>query len=128
MKWKGITKVFLMIIGVAFLNVAIQALVNPQSVMDFVDVSLDNISAKNSIRAYYGGVNLALALFMMYGAFKMRREALLFLILYGSGFVVGRIYGILVDGLPRSFYINLVDDRICGSCCGDRFVEDRNFI
>ncbi len=100
---KTVTKIFLVLVGLAFLNVGVQAFINPQSVMDFVNVALDNVSARNSIRAYYGGVNIAFGLFLLYGAFKMEREALILCLLYGGGFVVGRIYSILVEGTPSSF-------------------------
>lgn len=96
-KIKIIAKVFLVIVGLAFLNVAIQAFLNPQTVMDFVSVHLDNISARNSTRAYYGGVNLTFALFLIYGAFKMQKEALILASLYGAGFVIGRFYSILIE-------------------------------
>ncbi len=100
-----VTKVFLVIVGLAFLNVAIQAFINPQTVMDFVSVNLDNISARNSIRAYYGGVNLSFALFLIYGAFKMQKEALILASLYGAGFVIGRLYSILTEGQPSAFIL-----------------------
>lgn len=104
-KIKIIAKVFLVIVGLAFLNVAIQAFVNPQTVMDFVSVHLDNISARNSTRAYYGGVNLTFALFLIYGAFKMQKEALILASLYGAGFVIGRFYSILIEGQPSTFIL-----------------------
>lgn len=98
-------KVFLVLVGLAFLNVAIQAIINPQSVMDFVAVQLDNISARNSTRAYYGGVNLTFAIFLIYGAFKMKREALILASLYGGGFVIGRLYSIATEGIPSAFIL-----------------------
>ncbi len=98
-----ITTAFLVLVGLAFLNVAVQAMIDPQSVMDFVNVELDNISARNSIRAFYGGVNLFFALFIIYGAFKMKREGLILMTLYGGGFVFGRLYSILLEGNPSSF-------------------------
>ena len=100
-----LAKVFLVLVGLAFLNVAIQAFINPQSVMDFVQVHLGNISARNSTRAYYGGVNLTFAIFFIYGAFKMKREALMIASLYGGGFVLGRLYSITVEGAPSSFIL-----------------------
>ncbi len=100
-----ITKIFLVLVGLAFLNIAIQAFINPQSVMDFVNVTLDNISARNSTRAYYGGVNLTFALFLIYGAFKAEKTALILSSLYGGGFVLGRIYSIAIEGQPSSFII-----------------------
>lgn len=100
-----IVKVFLVIVGLAFLNVAVQTFINPQTVMDFVSVHLDNISARNSTRAYYGGVNLTFALFLIYGAFKMQKEALILASLYGGGFVIGRLYSILTEGQPSAFIL-----------------------
>lgn len=97
------TKVFLVIVGLAFLNVAVQAMIDPQSVMNFVNVELGNISARNSTRAFYGGVNLTFALFLIYGAFKMQKEALILTVLYGGGFVIGRVYSIITEGTPSSF-------------------------
>ncbi len=102
-KLNVIISVFLVLVGLAFLNVAVQAMIDPQTVMDFVNVELDNISARNSVRAYYGGVNLFFALFLIYGAFKMKRETLILTALYGGGFVVGRVYSILMEGTPSSF-------------------------
>lgn len=99
------TKVFLVIVGLAFLNVAIQAMANPQSVMDFVGIQLDNISARSSTRAYYGGVNLTFGCFLLFGAFKMQKEALILASLYGGGFVLGRVYGIITEGVPNSFVL-----------------------
>jgi hypothetical protein len=93
------------LVGLAFLNVAIQAFINPQSVMDFINVTLDNVNARNSTRAYYGGVNLTFALFLIYGAFKAKREALILASLYGSGFVLGRVYSILTEGKPSNFIL-----------------------
>ncbi|MGB1207367.1 MAG: DUF4345 domain-containing protein [Chitinophagales bacterium] len=98
-----VTTVFLVLVGLAFLNIAVQAFIDPQSVMDFVDVQLNNVSARNSTRAYYGGVNLTFALFLIYGAFRMKREALILAALYGGGFVLGRLYSILLEGTPSSF-------------------------
>ena len=100
-----VAKVFLVIVGLAFLNVAVQAFINPQTVMDFVSVHLDNISARNSTRAFYGGVNLTFALFLIYGAFKMQKEALILASLYGGGFVIGRLYSILTEGQPSAFIL-----------------------
>ena len=97
------TTVFLVLVGLAFLNIDVQGFIDPQSVMDFVDVQLNNVSARNSTRAYYGGVNLTFALFLIYGAFRMKREALILAALYGGGFVLGRLYSILLEGTPSSF-------------------------
>lgn len=94
---------FLIFVGLAFINVAVQAIANPQAVFDNVNVTLGNVSALNSVRANYGFVNLFLGVFMVYGAFKMKREALLITSLFCWGFVVGRLYSIAIDGAPNAF-------------------------
>jgi hypothetical protein len=106
---------FLIFVGLAFINVAVQAIISPQAVFDNVGVTLGNISALNSIRANYGFVNLTLGLFMVYGAFKMRKEALLFASLFCWGFVIGRLYSIAVEGMPNGFVTQwLVTEIVLG--------------
>lgn len=98
-----ISRIFLILMGLSALNIALQALADPQTVMDFVDVELGNITARNSIRALYGGVNLAFALFWLYAAFRAQREGLMLGALYTGGFALGRLLSIAMDGTPGAF-------------------------
>ncbi len=110
---------FLIFVGLAFINVAVQAIANPQAVFDNVNVTLGNVSALNSVRANYGFVNLFLGLFMVYGAFKMKREALLITALFCWGFVVGRLYSIAIEGAPNAFVSQwLVTELVLGIAAG----------
>ena len=102
---KIFTQLFLIIIGLAFAMVGVQALISPQTVMDNVAINLDNISALSSTRAMYGGVNFLFALFCIYGAFRARREALILVALYTLGFVIGRSVSMTADGIPNSFVL-----------------------
>lgn len=97
------TTAFLALMGLAFANVGLQALLAPQEIMGFVDVQLNNPSAMNSIRAYYGGVNLFFGLFLLLGSWKFKREGLILVILYTIGFVVGRSFSLSVDGAANEF-------------------------
>ena len=97
------TRIFLLLLGLATLNIALQALADPQSVMNFVDVQLGNTTARNSIRALYGGVNAVFGLFWLYAAFRSQREGLLLALLYTGGFVGGRLLSIALDGMPGAF-------------------------
>lgn len=103
---------FLLLMGLAFANVGVQALSNPQSVMDNVSIVLNNSSASSSIRAIYGGMHLVFGLFCFFGAFKMRREALGLVFLYCSGFIIGRLIGIGIDGSPNSFVMTWLATEI----------------
>lgn len=107
MKALDITKkIFLILTGMAFLKIASEAFTDPQIIMDYVNVSLTNIDARNSIRSCYGGVNLFLGLFILYGAFRSQHTAMLIVTLYCGGFLTGRIYGVFADGTPGPFVIN----------------------
>lgn len=98
-----ISRIFLILMGLSALNIALQAIADPQTVMNFVDVQLGNVTARNSIRALYGGVNLAFALFWLYAAFRAQREGLILGVLYTGGFVAGRLLSIVMDGMPGAF-------------------------
>ena len=72
-----ITRVFLILLALATLNIAVQAILDPQVIFDNVQVQLGNLSARNSVRALYGGVNLAFGLFWLYAAFRQQNTGLL---------------------------------------------------
>lgn len=114
MKKYGVS-LFLILMGLAFMNVGIQALLNPEGIMSFVDVELNNASAKNSIRAYYGAVNLFFGLFLVIGSWKLKKEALILVNLYCWGFVVGRVFSLALDGSPNEFVMNwLIIESVSG--------------
>ena len=96
-------KVLLLVAGFGFISVALQAFYNPQLVMDFVATNLPNVSARNSIRANYGGMNMALGLYMLYAAFRHQSFGLLLLALFTGGFFVGRLAGFIIDGPANTF-------------------------
>ncbi|HPH86910.1 MAG TPA: DUF4345 domain-containing protein [Chitinophagales bacterium] len=104
-KTNKISLVFLVIVGLAFLSIAIPAFINPQSIMDNVQVTLGNTSALNSVRAMYGGVNLFFGLYILYAAFKKQETGLILVFLYCAGFMVGRIYSLFAEGNPSQFII-----------------------
>lgn len=100
-----LTKTFLILCGLAFLSIALQALYDPQLIMDLVKDKLTNTSSRNSIRAMYGGVNLALGSYLIYSSVREVKPALVLLALYTGGFFFGRITGFIVDGMDVSPFI-----------------------
>ena len=46
-----ITRVFLILLALATLNIAVQAILDPQVIFDNVQVQLGNLTARNSVRA-----------------------------------------------------------------------------
>jgi len=102
---KYISTTFIVGVSLIFLAVALGSLLAPEKVMDYLNVQALSDSAYSSIRSYYGGLNLALAMFLFYGAFKMRKAALGFIILYTVGFLFGRVYSVILEGIPSAFVI-----------------------
>lgn len=98
-------KILLGLLGLAFCKTGIEALVDPQAVLAQVGIVLDNASALSSMRAVYGGMHLVFGLFCLYGIFRNPQAPLTLVILYTTGFVIGRLSGILVDGNPNTFVI-----------------------
>lgn len=97
-------RIYLLLLAVATLNIALQALFDPQTVMNYVSVSLDgNVTARNSIRALYGGVNFFFGIYWIYTAFRAQRAGLMLAMLYTGGFVFGRIWSMIADGTPGAF-------------------------
>ncbi len=100
---KRITQVFLGLMGLAFCKVGVEALLTPQVVMANVGITLDNVSAFSSIRAVYGGMHFAFGVLCIWGIFKEAKLPLVMLMLYTAGFVVGRLFSIMMDGQPNEF-------------------------
>lgn len=98
-----ISRIFLCLLALATLNIAFQAIQDPQTIFDNVKVQLGNLTARNSVRALYGGVNLTLGAFWLYAAFREQRTGLILALLYTGGFAIGRILSILLDGMPEAF-------------------------
>lgn len=98
------SRIYLLLLAVATLNIALQALLDPQTVMNFVSVSLgDNVTARNSIRALYGGVNFCFGIYWIYAAFRSQPTGLILALLYTGGFVFGRVWSMMADGMPGEF-------------------------
>jgi hypothetical protein len=98
-----ITRIFLLLLALATLQIAVQAILDPQAIFDNVQVQLGNITARNSVRALYGGVNLIFGLFWLYTAFRHQTMGLVLALLYTGGFALGRILSVLMDGMPGEF-------------------------
>ncbi len=100
-----IIRIFLILLALATLNIAVQAMLDPQTIFDNVQVQLGNLTARNSVRALYGGVNLAFGLFWLYAAFRQQSMGLTLALLYTGGFAIGRLMSIILDGMPGAFAV-----------------------
>lgn len=97
---------FIVFVACIFLAVAMAAFMAPDMVMDYLKVQAIDESAYNSIRSIYGGLNLAIAVFLAYSAMSMRKTGLGLITLYMGGFLLGRLYTFLEQGIHSSFVLN----------------------
>ena len=112
---KRFSQIFLGLMGLAFCKVGVEALINPQAVLNNVGIILDNASALSSMRAVYGGLHFVFGAFCIYGIFKNPQSPLTIVLLYTIGFTIGRISGIMVDGKPNEFVITwLITEVVSG--------------
>ena len=119
MKTLRTTQIFLGFMGLAFCKVGLETFNNPQAVLDAVGIELANPSAFSSMRAVYGGMHFMFGLFCFYGIWKDQSTPLKVVLLYTSGFVIGRISGIILEGWPNEFVsIWLITEIISGLISG----------
>jgi Domain of unknown function (DUF4345) len=97
------------------LMVSIQAFVNPQSVMDLVNVKLLNTDAFSSIRGLYGGIGLLIFIQLVYLAFKNYKQGLVVVALFGGLYALSRIITIFTEGSLGAFGMQwlLTETTIC---------------
>lgn len=102
---KRTTQVFLGLMALAFCKAGIEALLTPQTVLSNVGIELTTASALSSMRAVYGGMHFVFGLFCFWGIFKTPHEPLKLVILYTTGFTLGRMISWSMDGTPNTFVV-----------------------
>lgn len=83
--------------------VSAMAFINPQSVMDLVNVQLPNNDAYSSIRGVYGGAGLTLCIALAYLAVKDSKLGLLFVALLCGLYALSRLVTIFSEGTLGAF-------------------------
>lgn len=89
--------------ALCFLLVSAMAFVDPQSVMNLVQVQLPNTDAASSIRGIYGGAGLSIVIMLIYLSFKDIREALGFLSLLWGLYAISRGVTQIAEGPLGAF-------------------------
>lgn len=103
---KKLSTAFIAFVSFIFFAVAVGAIASPEMVMRALKIEALDESALNSIRSIYGGLNLAIAAFLAYGAVHMRKASLGLITLYMGGFLFGRIWSFLANGLSSKFILS----------------------
>lgn len=86
--------------------VSILGILDPQQVMDMVQVSLTNTDAISSIRGVYGGVGITISCFILFLFFKKYHWALTFLVVFWGCYALSRVLTIFIDGRLGDFGTN----------------------
>jgi hypothetical protein len=94
---------FITLSALSLLSVSLMAFVNPQSVMDLVQVTLPNADAYSSIRGVYGGVGATIVITLLYLCYYNHKQGILFLILFWGFYAVSRGITWLNEGALGAF-------------------------
>ena len=83
--------------------VSLMAFMDPQGVMDLVQVELGNTDAYSSIRGVYGGVGVTLLVVLIAVARRDRRAAMGFLGLFWGMYALSRLMTMGLEGALGAF-------------------------
>lgn len=97
------SKSFILLSALSLLSVSLMAFANPQSVMNLVQVQLNNTDAFSSIRGVYGGVGLTLFISLVYLMIKDTEKGLFFLCMLWGFYALSRIITIFTEGALGAF-------------------------
>lgn len=113
-------KVVLVFFGLSFGGFGVWALLSPLSLAKLVHFSLDTPGAVTEIRAFYGGLEIGLAIFMIAAAFyrPLIPGALLALVAAAGGIGLARIIGIIADGSGSTFMYSALVWELSGAALG----------
>ncbi len=109
------SKGFILFSALSLGYVALMAILNPQSVMDMVGVSLPNTDAISSIRGIYGGVGITIVAMLLYLAFYKTEQGLSFLSVFWGSYALSRIITWFSDGALGEFGTNwlVIESFMC---------------
>jgi hypothetical protein len=107
------SKGFILFSALSLAYVSVLALVNPQSVMDLVEVKLPNNDSISSIRGIYGGVGLTIVLLLLYLAFVQTFNGLIFLTMFWGSYASSRVITVIADGPLGDFGTNWLVIESC---------------
>ncbi len=103
-------RVMLGVSSLMFLGFGLAFLFRPVETAKLVDIPLPQPTGRIEIRAFYGGLEIALALFLGLCAVRSGwiTPGLVMAVLASAGPAAGRIVGLLVDRKPRSVVFTIL--------------------
>jgi len=105
--------------GLMMLVVGGLHLFNPQMMMNTPAIELSTVNHLHIIRAAYGGAYLGIACLFLLGALGRidRRFALLSVLILFTGFALGRLFSMAVDGPPVGLYFRVLGVELFFAVC-----------
>ena len=110
----------LVFFGLSFGAFGAWALVAPQSLATLLNFELATAGAVTELRAFYGGLEIALCALMLAAVAKpeLVRPALVGLIVVAGGIAVGRMVGLVLDGSASGMMFGALAWEIAGAVFG----------
>lgn len=100
------TKGFLLLVGAFFTAIGALALYSPVDIASTVGLQALSVSARNEVRAIFGGVYLVFGLYFLWTAFQAkRRPAVKVAALFLGGLLLGRVISLFADGMTVNLWI-----------------------
>lgn len=96
----------LLLAGLGFLSFGAWFLIDPISPLAAIGITVSGDPAATEFRAFYGGLELGLAAFLITAAFRpsWRMPGLWLALLSNGGIALGRLIGVAVDGVWVPFF------------------------
>lgn len=100
--------------GLMMLVVGALHLLAPQMMMQEPGIALTSTNHLHVIRAAYGGAYLGMAALFLWGLWRpaLRPASLLAVAILFSGFALGRLISIALDGLPVGLYLGVLSAEL----------------
>lgn len=92
--------------GLGFLGFGLWFLIDPIGPLAMIGIGVSGAPAATELRAFYGGVQVAIAALMLYAVAKpqWRTPALWLVLAVNGGIALGRLIGVAVDGVWVPFF------------------------
>ena len=100
-------RIFLSINSILFMGFGVYAALNAPTLAQNLGVQDISQSGLHEIRSNYGGVNFGIGLMCLFAAVRTQwqRPALMLLLAYTGGYVLGRLFSVPIDGVPSIRFI-----------------------
>ena len=104
------SRIVLVLLGLMFLSFGVAFLLRPAQMAQMVGIELPEPTARMEIRAFYGGLEIGLAVFLLVCAATGAwiKPGLLAAGLACAGPALGRTVGLLLDGKPKSVIFTIL--------------------